>query len=342
VLLRILWNRKRFERDKILNCKIRKIYYFSDISNSESLEGVFVFENLTYDCYRLGPRDKLDEKHIMLLTEKIAKLHATSFAVKIQDRKSFDELVDKLKFIPFHRDDGKSMFHPLYDIALERVHRNISKFGHAKEFQKALEEIYEKFISVPASILQKFADSNDVFNVIIHGDYNRNNVMFKYESIEGSEVPIDLKMFDFQWVKYASPALDLSFYLYMNLDPDIMDSCWEKVLKFYHEILINSLVEILQCTKDDERLQPLNYSDFLKHFANHAFYGCFISAHFLPIMLCDESILPSITGQLMSDLYSNETREICLPAGGEKALKRVFHNLEHAFKKGYLKPLLND
>jgi hypothetical protein len=100
---------------------------FLEFGTGEAPEGVFVFENLTADGYRLGPRDKLDENHIMLLTASIAKLHAVSHAFKIQDREKFDELVAKLKIIPFHSDERKTMFHPLYDIALERVYRHVSK-----------------------------------------------------------------------------------------------------------------------------------------------------------------------------------------------------------------------
>lgn len=316
-------------------------YFLKDLG-SESPEGVFIFENLTHDGYRLGPRDKLDEEHIMLLTRSIAEFHAVSYAVKIQNKKQFDQLVSTLKIIPFHKDAEKTMFRPLYDIALERVYRHIVKTDQPEDFKRAYLNLYEKFKTAPEKIFQICADGEDAFNLIIHGDYNRNNVMFRYKSPESFEFPVDLKMFDFQWVKYASPVLDLSFYLYMNLDPEIMECTWDKVLKFYHETLISSLMEILNCSRDDERLQSLNFEDFLVHFSKHAFYGCFISAHFLPIMLCDVSILPKITNQLMSDFFSEETKEICIPAGGELALSRVLNNLMHAYKKGYLDPLISN
>jgi hypothetical protein len=236
---------------------------FLEFGTGEAPEGVFVFENLTADGYRLGPRDKLDENHIMLLTASIAKLHAVSYALKIQDREKFDELVAKLKIIPFHSDERKTMFHPLYDIALERVYRHVSKTDQPEDFKRAFLKRYEKFISAPSKILQTFFDADEIFNVIIHGDYNRNNVMFKYESSEGFDNPIGLKMFDFQWTKYASPVLDLSFYLYMNLDPAILDSSWDRILKFYHETLLPTVAKILKCSQSDERLQPLNFEDFL-------------------------------------------------------------------------------
>jgi thiamine kinase-like enzyme len=295
---------------------------------------------LTSDDYRLGPRDKLDEKHIMLMTESIAKLHATSYAVKIQEKETFDEFVANFKLIPFHTEDKKTMFHPLYDIALERVYRHVISTDQPKDFRDAYEKVYEKFISEPSKLLQTFVDDDPVFNIIIHGDYNRNNVMFKYNSADGLENPTGVKMFDFQWTKLASPALDLSFYLYMNLDPALFESLWDKILKFYHETLISSLAKILNCSEKDEILKQFNFDDFMKHFEDHAFYGCVISAWFLPIMLCDMKILPGILKELQKDIFSAKSKEVCLPAGGLETLVRVTENVQHAFKKGYMRRLI--
>lgn len=274
------------------------------------------------------------------MTEAIAKLHATSYALKLQQREKFDEFVENFKPIPFHRDDKKTMFDPLYYIALERVYRHLTSTDQPEDLKAGFVKVYEKFISDPSKLLQAFLDDDPVFNVIIHGDYNRNNVMFKYDSEEGFENPKSVKMFDFQWTKYASPVLDLSFYLYMNLDPEILESSWDRILKFYHETLISSMTKILHCSENDERLKKFNLDAFLKHFADHAFYGCIISTWFLPIMLCDIDILPGIIEELQKDLFSEKSIEVCLPAGGLKTMLRVTGNVKHSFEKGYMNRFL--
>lgn len=294
---------------------------------------------MTFDGYRLGPRDKLDEKHIMLLTKSIAELHGISYALKLQNKPKFDKLVENFKIIPFYKKNAKSMFDPLYNIALERVYQHVTSSDQPEDFKKAFLTLYEKFISAPSKILQTFVDDDAVFNVITHGDYNRNNVMFRYDSPEGFDDPVGLKMFDFQWTKYASPALDLSFYLYMNLDPELMEALWDKTLKVYHEKLISTLMKILKCSESDERVKALNFDKFLQHFTDHAFYGCMISAHFLPIMLCDESKLPGLVAELQNDLFSQRSKELCIPAGGETALLRVINNIKHAYSRGYISRL---
>jgi Ecdysteroid kinase-like family len=283
----------------------------------------------------MGPRDKLDEKHIRLMTESIAQLHAVSYALKIQNRQKFDEFVASFRAYPF-KSDSKNMFDGLYNIALERLYRHVNSTDQNPEYKAAVIKVYQKYIERPSAILQQFLDDDPDFNIIIHGDYNRNNVMFKYDSAEGFENPISVKMFDFQWTKYASPVLDLSFYLYMNLDPAILEESWERILKFYHETLISTLSKILKCQKDDKRLAPLNFQAFMKHFAKFAFYGCTISTWFLPIMLADLESCKNIEAELNKNLFSQESVDVCLPAGGKDAVERLNSNVVHAFQNGYM------
>lgn len=299
-----------------------------------------MFENLTSTGFRMGPRDKLDEKHIMLMTESIARLHAASYALKIQNPSKFDEIVASFKTFPFH-DKKKSMFDALYNIALERLYRHVEVGNQEADFTTAVIKVYKKYINSPSMLLQEFLDDDPTFNTIIHGDYNRNNVMFKYELDEGFEDPVSVKMFDFQWAKHASPVLDLSFYLYMNVDPEILESHWIKILKFYHETLITSIAKILNCSESDSRLKKYNFEDFLKHFGNFAFYGCLISCWFLPIMLADLETCKELEMELNKDLFSEASLKVCLPAGGKLAIDRVNGNVKHAFKNGYMNRLLN-
>lgn len=286
----------------------------------------------------MGPRDKLDEKHIMIMTESIAHLHAASYALKIKNRGKFDEFVNSFKAFPFSGNE-KSMYDPLYNIALERLYRHVTSTEQDETFKAAIVKLYQKYIAKLSQLLQDFLVDDPVFNTIIHGDYNRNNVMFEYKS-EGFDEPKGVKMYDFQWTKYASPVLDLSFYLYMNLDPDVREGSWNKILKFYHDTLISSIAKILNCEKDDKRLAQYNYKDFMKHFTNYAFYGCVISTWFLPIMLADLETCKNVEMELNIDLFSEKAKEVCIPAGGLHAINRVTGNVRHAFDNGYLKRLL--
>ena len=323
----------------MFNYKLQKLFQFEDLNDGKKLEGVFIFENLTSDGYRMGPRDKLDEKHILLMTELIAKLHAASYAVKIQDREKFDDLVKTFKAFPFY-EGKKNMFDAFYNIALERLNRHVTTTDQPDEYANAVQKIYTKYIEKPSKLLQKMLDEDEDFNTIIHGDYNRNNVMFKYGADEGFDDPVKVKTFDFQWAKYASPVLDLSFYLYMNLDPEVLASSWSRILKFYHDTLITTLASIIKCDLNDPRLEKIGYEKFLNHLADYAFYGCLIAAWFLPVMLADLETCKNIEIELTKDMFSTASMEVCLPAGGPDVIARINQNVMHAFKNGYLNRFL--
>lgn len=289
----------------------------------------------------MAPRDKLDEKHMLIMTESIAQIHAASYALKIQNREKFDEFVGTFKAYPFSR-EGKSMFDALYDISLDRLFHHVTTTDQDSDYLTAVRKLHGKYIATPSQLLQDFMIDDPVFNIIVHGDYNRNNVMFKYESDGGFEDPVGLKIYDFQWIKYGSPVLDLSFYMYMNLDPAIRESSWDRILKFYHETLLSSIAKILKCGEDDERLAQFNLKDFLLHFSNYAFYGCTISTWFLPVMLSDLETCKNIEIELNKDMFSKESKDVCMTAGGLDGMKRVNDNVKHAYEKGYMKRLLKN
>lgn len=287
----------------------------------------------------MGPRDKLDLQHIMIMTESIAKLHAVSYALKIEHTDKFDKLVTSFRAFPFH-EERKSMFDAFYDIALDRLLRYMKSTNQPEEFTATIAKLYKKYIERPSKLMQEFLDDDPIFNTIIHGDYNRNNVMFKYDTADGFEDPKGVKMFDFQWTKYASPVLDLSFFLYMNLDPEVLTSSWSNILKFYHKTLISSLSKILNCEENDERLGQFNFDAFLTHFSRFAFYGCLIATWFLPAMLADLELIKNIEMEINKDMFSLRTKEVCIQAATPDVMKRVNDLVKHAYDNGFIKRLL--
>lgn len=72
-------------------------------------------------------------------------------------------------------------------------------------------------------------------SVLCHGDYNRNNTMFRYDEDTGR--PVDALLFDFGTPRYGSPALDLSFALYMNTTQRLRERRWDDLLDVYCEAL---------------------------------------------------------------------------------------------------------
>jgi len=76
------------------------------------------------------------------------------------------------------------------------------------------------------------------FSVVCHGDFNRNNVLFRYDE---AGLPADVLLFDFGTPRYGSPALDLSFFLYMNTTQSLRESRLDDLLNAYCLTLAESV-----------------------------------------------------------------------------------------------------
>lgn len=148
------------------------------------------------------------------MTKLIAEYHAISYAMKIKQPDTFKELVAGITPLPFVVDEGElNLYGVLYNVGFYRyfmyLDRTMSNSNNGKSNNECNRENREKFIrdmenlrnkygKNPIGLLERFRQYDDVFSVITHGDYNRNNVLFQYDSAEGYENPKDVKMIDFQ------------------------------------------------------------------------------------------------------------------------------------------------
>ncbi|CAH1406876.1 unnamed protein product [Nezara viridula] len=76
------------------------------------------------------------------------------------------------------------------------------------------------------------------FNVTNHGDCHKNNILIKYD---WDKKPIAMRFVDFQLVHYGSPCTDLTYMLYLAVDPCVRRDNFDLILKTYHNSLVNTL-----------------------------------------------------------------------------------------------------
>lgn len=270
-----------------------KIYFadcaiFPELGKTE--ETVLALEDLTTIGYRMSSaRIDLDAKHLMLMARKIASFHAISFAMKIQEDPMLEKLVDGL--IPFHiKSETQGDLEPykyLCPIAFDRVFNYAaknSKYQSDENFNRNLVNLQNKMPDF-LEILENFLRVDHDFAAILHGDYYRNNVMFKYDE---EESPTDLRTFDFQEVRHASVVIDLSIFMFMHVHESLKPLLWDELLKVYHETLTTSIIDIVKCERSDDRLAPFTFESFIEHFKQFAFYGVAVSVLSIPWMACPE------------------------------------------------------
>lgn len=335
---------KKFLKSSSINLDdlIPRVYFSATGSFpklSEFSETILAVENISPDGYRNGPRLHLDMDHMLLITKAIAQYHSVTYAMRIKKDPQLIDLIKGLTPFPFKEANGATNF---YDIAsgvgMERIIEFLDKQTIEDEFFKDFNNL-KKFQKNPTTLLQKFLENDEIFSLILHGDYNRNNVLFKYPSPIGFLNPTSVKMIDFQLVRYGTPAIDLSFFYYLNMDPGVREANWMDLLKYYHTNLINSLSDILQCNPDNDMLIDYSFERFNNHFSRFAMYGIMIIIQFLPWMDCTQEECQKLTELYENDMESIEFWEYAKIIGGDSSNLKILDALKHASKMGYMKIL---
>lgn len=285
-------------------------YYHGVCEKSDKIEKDFiVLEDLSDKGYKLcSDKVFLDYEHCAVALKAIGKLHGLSYAVKRKDMNSFLQVVGRLQprwekdYILKWKDllylCGKRGVMPLIE---EKKHVDL-----LKDFLKNFED--------PAKFYESIVASDEPESVACHGDFNRNNILFRYNK-EGH--PDSAKLFDFQLAMYASPVTDLSFFFFMNTTQELRDKHWDDFLDIYYDA-VRSVVP-------DMDIPKLNFKKF-------SVLGYIIASYFLPFMVSSDNIdmleLMALNPHDQAVRYSE--------IGGEKATKILADIVKHLVQKGHI------
>ncbi|XP_055539204.1 uncharacterized protein LOC129726477 isoform X2 [Wyeomyia smithii] len=315
--------------------------YFAKQGNfsgySEQFETILVMQNVQPLGYTLGPRFDLDEAHLTLMARNIAQFHACSYAMRILNTDRLKRLVETIIPLDFIK-DGEVCFKS-YNVVFkhsqarlyEYLDRNPSILENDK-IRTDIARLQKKYQGKPSELMQLCIQRDDVYSVILHGDYNRNNVLFKYDG----ETPVDVLMIDFQENRFGSPAVDLSFFMFMNMNDESKEYLWDKILEIYHEELFRCILEITKLPANDDRLKLYSYENLMSHLSNYFIYGAMIAVKFIPTMMASPEELDEIVHYFENDVYAEQFGKILRQAGGENANRRIANVMLHCSRKGYM------
>lgn len=265
-------------------------------------DDIIVVEDLRPHGYKLTKEKVfLDFDHCALAMKSLGRFHALSYAKKQENMEEFLKIVGKLKDVRWGDEDEDSK-----KFMMSAIQRGISPLIESGEHVEVLTGFLNK-LQDPHLFMRQLKTPEEPMAVICHGDFNRNNIFFKYDD---ADKPIGVKFFDVATSRYASPVIDLAFFLTMNTTSELRNAHWDALLKIYHDALSSTVPKCKVPSLEEVRAEM----------RKRAVYGYVICSFFIPMMV-DETSKSEM--EEFSSLPPEVFQEIARTKGGEKCTKML-------------------
>uniref|UniRef100_A0A1B6GWD2 CHK kinase-like domain-containing protein n=1 Tax=Cuerna arida TaxID=1464854 RepID=A0A1B6GWD2_9HEMI len=295
--------------------KISPNINFAPKTYVSTVSDVIILEDLKACGYLMADRCRmLDFDHCRLYVVAAATFHAVSVAIhKIQPLLVESLGVEKT----FSNDPGPAVLIKRYNLIGMRI---LADKMELLEEYKRYSNILRNSASGVWNLAVEALKPNASLNALHQGDPWTPNMMFKYDSLEKV---IDIKLLDFQQLRYSSPVNDLVFFLWTSAIHDVRESKLEDLYQIYCETL-NEKLEEFGCT---ERLTCGQLLENVKILSPFALLMC---AVFYPVLTSERLLNPNALMSEDDSVVRNEfeayyDKEFC-----EYILPRVLRQIKAA------------
>ena len=274
---------------------------------------IIVMEDLKHLDYKMGDRKVgLDLDHCKIALRGLARFHVASFA-------AFELLYPKMEemyvegIYKDHQDEEKRRL-------FERSIKNdLESLASAVETWPGYEKYGDKLRNLIPTCAKRMADvvkpKRKALNVVNHGDFWVNNVLFHYNPQSGKVD--DVRFIDFQLARYSSPALDLQYFMCICPNDDVRFQQKDTLLEEYYSefteywrILVQGPYITLEQLKEE--------------YEEKNFFGLIIACTILSYLLAEKEDLPDTKNLSEDDLKVNAFNKKALT---EKRFKEIFQKL---------------
>ncbi|KAL1450704.1 hypothetical protein WDU94_003035 [Cyamophila willieti] len=322
-----------------------------------------MMENASKHGFRLSKsKQLLSLDHFLLAVKRLGRFHALSYIAKYQDRTTFDSLVTQIKETSW-TDERLATGVGDSDL-IHSVTRAIRKFDNSEAkqivdgesheiYQNKVNKLKEMIFDCPTRFMREITAPKEPMAVLCHGDFCRNNILFKYSeqtNVSEASTPVDVIFFDLATIRYSSPAIDLSFFIYLNSNPEIRRH-WDLILQNYHEGVrvnveayaernkINVIEGKANFTSSSSGIFLPSLEDVHKEFIYHAIYGFMHCSFFLPAMMVDnpsEMFNEEVAGGDFWDVPEEVRHKVQEAMAGEEGTRALNDLVQHMFDMNFV------
>ncbi|XP_075148827.1 uncharacterized protein LOC142222531 [Haematobia irritans] len=194
-------------------------------------EPYILLENLSPRGFKNADRrEGLDQEHIENALVKLAQWHAAS-AVYVEHNGIYE---DKYMY-GFYRPEARPMMEDMRSKLHELFMGCVRKYSNYEVYAEELESTSDRYLDEVFRVIQYDPEE---FNVLNHGDFWANNIMFQYDDMGKLK---DTYLIDYQLPKYGTPAQDLYYFLISSANYDVKLSKFDHFIRFYHDHLYENL-----------------------------------------------------------------------------------------------------
>ncbi|KAF5285489.1 hypothetical protein FQR65_LT13234 [Abscondita terminalis] len=265
----------------------------------------------------------IDFEHTQLIMNLFARFHALALAFKDQKPSEFDEVATSLdetyfseKYRGWYSNFQKNN---LFPVICDAVEKELPEMYVKKVKDLIADDFYGKLI--------KYCATKGPLAVITHGDAWAPNFLLKYDENEALKGAM---MIDFQLTRYASLALDLTFFLYSCTDSSLWTNHWDTLMKDYHDTFTRTLEQL------GSSRQLLTLDSLKAEIKSCALFGVGMSMEALSMSLLDDDEVADLEGIDSSQYTPLENVWILHPLKTEKKRQRITDMIKHAVDNGFM------
>ncbi|XP_050427825.1 uncharacterized protein LOC126837893 [Adelges cooleyi] len=276
---------------------------------------VIVVQNMTPTGYRLSDeRLFLDKHHVELALRKLGAFHGYSYAAKASEtgRQKFLDLVGLLAETEWF--EGYWYKSPRF--LAGTGHRGLSAHVLNSETPSERLDGMRSLLDGNSETMAELLRPVEPNAVLCHGDFCRNNLLYKYDE---TGRPVDVLLFDTAQARYASPAVDLSFFLYLNTTEEDRRLHWDSYIAAYVAGMAKAFPGMAAIDVHQE-MRP------------RALYGYAHCSFFLPAMV--HPTPPDV--EKLTTCTDDERIELINESGGPKADHLLASIVGHMIERQYV------
>lgn len=256
----------------------------------------------------------------------VNRFHGLSYRAKREDPMKFKEIIDKVKETQWS-ENGEWIFHSsvlqgLFALALNWLkERHVESGGSDcdNNVVKWIRQFKSELMDEPLQKLKHILAPIEPLAVLCHGDFNRNNILFRYDD---NGRPVDALPYDMATMRYGSPAIDLSFILYMNANRQTLNDHWDALLDLYCATLAEEAgdVPVPNRNQIDAEMRECGFSGL-------------VHVSFFARVMLEENLMPD--NSAFADADDSTFLELLSSNGGDLATEWVADALHHFFRLKY-------